>query len=239
MENILTREEKIYLNRTCNYLASMGMRKGQIGFDLDYEQDELTHDDISWEFVTTFDNNYRAELPEGLVPILKKIMDYFISQNIFKSPGIDAVNYHRLYLDIDCGDKELSIKQEFSYYSTGGEEWIEYNSDEDKARFDKWMEEDMGQIEVPSDGILTAIYTGGGDSGYIEGSFEETGDAIPSSVENWCYDKLESNFGGWEINEGSNGKIIFDFNESTVLFEHVANVEETETNTLFEISFSL
>jgi hypothetical protein len=101
------------------------------------------------------------------------------------------------------------------------------------------MEEDMGQIEVPSDGILTAIYTGGGDSGYIEGSFEETGDAIPSSVENWCYDKLESNFGGWEINEGSNGKIIFDFNESTVLFEHVANVEETETNTLFEISFSL
>jgi hypothetical protein len=239
MENILTREDKIYLNRTCNYLASMGMSIGEIGFDLDYEQYELTHDDISWEFITTFDNNYRAELPERLVPILKKIMDYVIERKMFRNPNIDAVSHHRLSIYITCERKEISIVQEVSYYSTDDGESIEYDSDEDKARFDRWMEEDLQDIEVPSDGILTASYNGGGDSGYLEGSFEETNDAIPASIENWCYNQLESNFGGWEIGEGSEGRIIFDFNNSTVLIEHRQNIEETESNTLFELSFSI
>ena len=113
------------------------------------------------------------------------------------------------------------------------------NSDEEKELFDRWMEEDLKDVEVPSNGILTVSYNGGGDSGYIESSFDETSDAIPSSIEDWMYSQLERHFGGWEINEGSDGRFIFNFNNSTVELEHTYNTEESSSNTLFEENFSL
>jgi hypothetical protein len=72
MTQILTPEEKKYLNRTCNYLASLGMKEGIISIELDSDQYELFNEDIDWKHIQHFENNYRAELPEGLVPILKK-----------------------------------------------------------------------------------------------------------------------------------------------------------------------
>jgi hypothetical protein len=114
---------------------------------------------------------------------------------------------------------------------------VEYDSEDDIERFNRWIDEDLEDVEVPSDGILTLPYNGGGDSGYIESSFEPTGDAVPASIENWCYSELESHFGGWEINEGSDGVFIFNFNDSTVTLEHTYNTEENQTDTLYEESF--
>jgi hypothetical protein len=239
MKQILTPEEKKYLNRTCNYLASLGMTEGTISIELDSDQNEFTHKDINWKYVQHFDNNYRAELPEGLLPILQKVMNYVIEENLFNSPYMDSMNYQSIEIEIDCVRKELTVSHNYSYYDRGDGSSIKYDSDEDKARFDKWMEEDMQDVEVPSDGILTLSYNGGGDSGYIESSFDEVSDAVPASIENWCYSQLESYFGGWEINEGSDGRFIFNFNNSTVELEHTENIEESELNTLFEENFSL
>ena len=96
----------------------------------------------------------------------------------------------------------------------------------------------MADIEVPRGGILTLSYNGGGDSGYIESSFDETGDAVPSEIEDWCYAQLESNYGGWEINEGSDGRFIFNFNDSTIVLDHTYNTEETSEDTIYEESFA-
>ena len=82
------------------------------------------------------------------------------------------------------------------------------------------------------------FYNGGGDSGYIESSFDENGDAVPAGIEDWCYQQLESHFGGWEINEGSDGAFIFDFNTSTVTLDHTYNTEEQQIDTLYEESFN-
>jgi len=38
MKNILTTEEKKYLNMICNYLKSLGMREGTISIELEYDQ---------------------------------------------------------------------------------------------------------------------------------------------------------------------------------------------------------
>ena len=142
-------------------------------------------------------------------------------------------------IEIDCTRKELTVTHDYSYYGREDGSSIEYDSDEDKAVFDKWMEEDLQDVEVPSEGILTLSYNGGGDSGYIESSFDETSDAVPASIEDWCYKQLESHFGGWEINEGSDGRFIFNFNNSTVNLEHIFNTEENGVNTLFEENFSI
>jgi len=239
MAEILTTEEKKYLNRTCNYLASLGMTEGTINIELDSDQYDLSHEDIDWKYVQHFENNYRAELPEGLVPILKKVMNYVIDEGVFDSPDMDSMSYQMIGIEIDCSRKELTVTHDYSYYSRDEGSSIAYDSDEDKARFDKWMEEDMQDVEVPSEGILTLSYNGGGDSGYIESSFDETSDAVPASIEDWCYSQLESHFGGWEINEGSDGRFIFNFNNSTVELDHTFNTEENESNTLFEENFSI
>jgi len=239
MAEILTPEEKKYLNRTCNYLASMGMTEGTISIELDAEQGDLSQEDINWEYVQHFENNYRADLPGGLRPILQKVMNHVIDEGVFESPDFDAMSYQNISIEIDCSRKELTVTHDYSYYSREDGSSIEYDSDEDKAVFDKWMEEDLQDVEVPSEGILTLSYNGGGDSGYIESSFDETSDAVPASIEDWCYKQLESHFGGWEINEGSDGRFIFDFNNSTVNLDHTYNTEENATNTLFEENFSI
>ena len=242
MNGILTLDEKKYLNRICNYLGSLGMSVGVVGFELDAQQQELTSDDIKWEYVTHFENNYRADIPENLTPILQKIMDQVIKSGKFESidfVDIDMVNYQKIDLEIDCPSREITVMFWFSYYGRGGENSVEYDATDDIARFENWMENDLSEIEVPEDGILTIPYNGGGDSGYVDSSFEETGDAVPAGIDDWCYRELESHFGGWEINEGSDGKFIFNFNDSTVTLLHTMNTEENESHTLFEESFKL
>jgi len=100
------------------------------------------------------------------------------------------------------------------------------------------MDEDLRLIEVPSDGILKLEYNGGGDSGFVENHFNPGTDSVPSGIEDWCYQQLENNFGGWEINEGSDGAFIFDFNTSTVTLDHTYNTEEQQIDTLYEESFN-
>lgn len=239
MTKILTLEEKRYLNRTCNYLASLGMTEGVIGIEMESDQYDLSHEDIDWKYVQKFENNYRAEIPEGLQPILKKVMNHVIDEGLYEYPDIDSMSYQRIDIEIDCTRKELTVSHNYSYYGRDDSSLTEYDSDEDKERFDKWMEEDMQDVEVPSDGILTLSYNGGGDSGYIESQFNEVSDLVPASIENWCYNQLEIHFGGWEINEGSDGRFIFNFNNSTVELDHTYNTEENDSNTLFEENFSI
>ena len=74
---VLTPEDKKYLRRVSNYLGSLGMRDGSIEFDIDSPFD-FEFNEIKWEDVTHFANNYSAEVPEGLIPILQKITHDFI-----------------------------------------------------------------------------------------------------------------------------------------------------------------
>lgn len=78
---------------------------------------------------------------------------------------------------------------------------------------------------------VTIRYSGYGDSGCIdevEGIDEgEARDAL----EEWTYAELESRYGGWEINDGSEGTIEIDFDKGTVNWSHgekVVSYNETE-----------
>jgi|694.fasta_scaffold131959_3 hypothetical protein len=242
MNGILTPEEKKYLRRTCNYLGSLGMQQGVVGFELDRYQSDLTQEDIKWDNVTHFENNYRAEILDDLIPILKKIMDYVIKSGKFDdvdSVDFDYINYQKIDIEIDCTYKDISVNYYYYFTDRGDETSIEFDSADDIERFDRWMENDLRDIEVPDDGLLILDYSGGGDSGYLESSFNETGDGVPAGIEDWCYRALEVHFGGWEINEGSDGKFIFNFNDSTVLLLHTMNIDASQSHTLFEEKFGV
>ena len=230
-QNILTPEEKKYLGRVSRYLASMGMKYGDINFEMEPDDEEISYSEYG--FPTHFDNNYYAEIPDGLVPILKKIIDYVDDDGLYSNlPDGSDIDYQRFEITIDGVKKEISLTHIYSYYSEGDSTGIEYDD-----MIEEWEEKGVfDDTSIPEDGYLVLKYNGGGDSGYIESDFEN-GEPSPGAVEEWCYQQLEENFGGWEINEGSQGEFQFDFNEKTVILSHTYNIIEDRSNTLWEEKF--
>jgi hypothetical protein len=238
MKGILTPEEKQYLRRISNYLGSMGMQDGNIEIDMD-NQEEFDYDNVDWDYITHFSNNYNADIPSGLIPILQKIMKYCDDNNLIKEPDYDDMNYQRLEYDIDVDSKEISFTRWWSFYTRGEGSSVTWEDEQGKELFENWEESGvLEDLTIPDDGILKVTYNGSGDSGYLESSFNETGDGVPSAIEDWCYRELSDNYSGWEINEGSDGEFIFNFHDMTVELIHTENIEDNASDTYYEESFN-
>lgn len=241
MKKLLTPEEKQYLRRVCNYLGSLGMTYGEVEFEM--EPDDYLGPDyerIDWDYVTHFTNNYRADIPSGLIPILQKVMKHADEDELFSEEvsGIDSMSWQKFEISINCDSQDINLIHYYSWYDRGDSNGVDWEDEDGKEIFEGWEKDGvLNEIEVPQDGILTLRYNGGGDSGYIESSFEETGDAVPNVIEDWCYTQLERHFGGWEINEGSDGEFIFDFDNMRIDLNHTYNTEENASDTLWEESF--
>jgi len=230
-QNILTPEEKKYLGKIARYLSSLGMKYGEINFEMEPDDEEISYDPN--DFPTYFDNNYNAEIPDGLVPILKRIIDYFDDADLYSNlPDGSDIDYQRFEITIDGVKREISLTHIYSYFSEGDSQGVEYDD-----MIEEWEEKGVfDDVSIPEDGYMTLKYNGGGDSGYIESDFDN-GEPVPSQIEDWCYKELEENFGGWEINEGSQGEFQFDFNEKTVVLAHTYNTMLDESNTIWEEEF--
>jgi hypothetical protein len=238
MKGILTPEEKQYLRRISNYLGSMGMQDGNIEIDMD-NQEEFDYDNVDWDYITHFSNNYNADIPSGLIPILQKIMKYCDDNNLIKEPDYDDMNYQRLEYDIDVDSKEISFTRWWSFYTRGEGSSVTWEDEQGKELFENWEESGvLEDLTIPDDGILKVTYNGSGDSGYLESSFNETGDGVPAAIEDWCYRELSDNYSGWEINEGSDGEFIFNFHDMTVELIHTENIEDNASDTYYEESFN-
>jgi hypothetical protein len=231
-QNILTPEEKKYLGKVSRYLASMGMKHGDINFEMEPDDEEISYEEEY--FPTRFDNNYYAEIPDGLVPILKKIINNFGNADLFSNlpNDVDQIDYQRFEITISGVKKEISLTHIYSYFDEGDSSGIEYDD-----MIEEWEEKGVFEdIQIPEDGYMTLKYNGGGDSGYIESEFDN-GQPVPTEIEEWGYQQLSDNFGGWEINEGSQGEFQFDFGEKTVVLAHTYNTLVDESNTIWEEEF--
>lgn len=51
---------------------------------------------------------------------------------------------------------------------------------------------------------------------------------LKSAIEDLCYDLLERTHGGWEINEGSDGRFFFDAKTGNIDLEHDSHYMESE-----------
>jgi hypothetical protein len=231
-QNILTPEEKKYLGKVSRYLASLGMSYGEIQFEMEPDDDEISYRENY--FPTHFENNYNAEIPDGLVPILKKIIGYVDDEGLYRElPDDGYIDYQRFDITIYVNEKkEISLTHSYSFQIGGEPEGVEYDD-----MIEEWEEKGVfNDTEIPEDNYLVLKYNGGGDSGYIESNFEN-GEPVPTEVEEWCYQQLEDNFAGWEINEGSQGEFQFYFDEKNVILSHTFNIEESKSNTLWEEEF--
>lgn len=235
MSNILSKEDKIYLGRICRYLSSIGMQDGIV------EIDEINSDvdDIDWENITHFSNNYSADIPPGLTPIFQKIWKYVQDEDLLNRVDDEYdINWERIEIKISCESGEISASYDYGYYAPGdssGTEWEYDENDDDNEMIDELFKS-LDETTPDSEGNLYLDYNGSGDSGYIESNFNNR-DSVPTEVEDWCYRQLENLHGGWEINEGSQGTFRFNVNDKFIELSHQYNIDETGYDTLWEEKF--
>lgn len=236
MEELLTAEEKKYIGRVGRYVQSMGKKYVSIFIDAnDYDnQSEIA--DIDWDSITDFEYDKNLEIPSGFIVILQKIFNYIDQSGKYQYPDdVGGVNQNEFSIELDTTKKELTIKHHYSYYSEGGEGELEFEEPELMEEFREQLESDG--IEIPDNGVLSVYYSGGGDDGALDGMFSENNDSVPSSMEDFCYNQLSSNYGGWENNEGGQGRFEFNFNDNTIFLYHTENFDEQSSDTLFEIEY--
>ena len=210
MANLLTLEEKKYLQRICRYLGSLGMKHGSIDFEMEYG--EFDRDDYNWNRITHFSNNYSAEIPDGLKEICKKLLQH-------------------------VEESTISVVHDYNYYAESDTQSISERVQDD-SDYDSLREvfEELENIEGLETRSLRLDYNGSGDSGYLEDSFTD-GTDCPTSVSDYCYNMLENNFGGWEINEGSQGYFEMDLDNKELTLYHTSNIDEQGRDTIVEEDF--
>ena len=122
--------------------------------------------------------------------------------------------------------REIILKTIYVEYEPGLEEVTTHEYDDDDKVFNTLKEKDIKYVY--------AEFSGGGDSGYIEDNIEvvninkEHSQARLSDIvglEEYLYAMLED-YGGWEINEGSQGQIYFDLDKKMATIEFTWNTEE-------------
>jgi hypothetical protein len=228
MKEILTPEEKKYLRSVSNYLKSLGLNIGNIEFDV-----ESGWDTVDMNELTHFSNRYGAEIPEGLVIILKKIIDHIHKNDLAFHDIHEDTSWIRGEIDIDGDKQEITASEYWTEYGTHDEIT---NTFEDEPEIFSELKELFKDGNVPEK--LEVRFDGGGDSGYINSLFENTKIPVPAGIEDYCYNLLEQDFGGWEINEGSQGNFVFYMNDEIVELNFSENTEIGKTNTLYEEKFS-
>ena len=142
MNELLTPEEKKYLERVSRYLQSMGEKQVEIRIEANEWDNKTEISDIEWEDITHFDWNSSLEIPSGFVEILQKIFNYIDESNRYSFPDIDGLNYHDFLIDINAADKSITVSQIYGYYAAGDENEIEFEGEESK------MEEWKDQLET-------------------------------------------------------------------------------------------
>ena len=165
------------------------------------------------------------KLPERLKDFYEKLVNLVMEEDF----EINYDNYHTINVTYNINDNQLLIRDNevvLVTKDTGTSEEIDSPDllETMKNRLDKGIL--MMKVE----------FSGGGDSGYIEDyGYDEKGNnhPIPASMEDFLYNMLESNFGGWEINEGSQGQFEIYNKSSEIILSIGVNEEETETTTLW------
>jgi len=155
-------------------------------------------------------------IPSNFYSFFEKIIEKYTDEIWENSQNENGYEYYHVTILVDRINKTMEITSEIEEQTSVGES-DEYDVSTMPLVQNFLDENNINYFEVK--------FSGGGDSGELNnnGSDEEDGPSetigYPDELENFFYDKLESSFGGWEINEGSSGKIILDRNNLTIEIE--------------------
>jgi len=199
------------------YLKGMGIDKTTFRVELDNGR-------IEW-----FELNIEDNVSSTIENIVEEIIEVYGDKLYELGPG--TLDSSDDYFSVDgeiLPNEGKFIFTEINYRGYGTEDSGTYydkdDYEEDDSMYDTFIEvgKFLDEIKATS---ATVGYSGGGDNGAVDNNYEsENGSGmVPNDIENICYDLL-SEYGGWEINEGSQGNIVFTKDEIEV--NHEWNTQE-------------
>lgn len=228
----LTENQKFILRKLSKYIQSYGIKRAEVTIEYDFygSLDDYFRDRIG------FSNNWSVPFPEFASSTLYDIVKHLSKTDALDSLDIDSLNYDNLNINIHADTQMIEITRDYGYNDEGDTSGLTWGDDTDDTELVTRLLDSVRASKLSSDDIIRLNYYGGGDSGYLEGAFEGGG-RVPSDVEDWCYGRLEDNFGGWEINEGSQGYFTFDLDKEIIELEHTYNEDVNESNEILFKSF--
>lgn len=124
----------------------------------------------------------------------------------------------------DLVTKLITFRYSGSYYYTR-----EYETDGVTTEFSSNF-----KLKYPNilDSKIRVKFQGSGDDGYVERLGENPYNdeiQVPNEVRDLVADILSSNYGGWELDAGSYGYVVLDFNQEYVEYEIFINLNDTES----------
>jgi hypothetical protein len=210
----LDKNDKKLLNTLCLYLGSYGTKTGKVEFNFYNDAPELDH----YSGIQSPDVRIKIdeipdffELAEKItIPLIEDKIDYYDTSGTVR-------------FCVDCSKKLIFFEGWINEMNTN------YSTDEyameELNEVNGWNEF-LKEVRKYKTGRVT--YEGSGDSGFIEENMKikDKYVSIPAGLETWLYNQLEQ-YGGWEINEGSQGFFDFNFENGTIYLEHGENYEES------------
>jgi hypothetical protein len=201
-----------------------GFKKESINFELSISSQDV-------EEIEIYDG---VDMTSTFYSYFESIVNQYADELYDEGPGSvdNAGDYFYVDGDIYPSENKIVFNQ-VRFTSYGTEDSGNFYNFEDHEGLGDSIEDYFIEVRKFLDEkkitSVTVSYEGGGDSGYIESTYESekgTGD-LPAGIENICYNLLEE-YGGWEINEGSQGTIVFTKDEIEV--NHEWNTEEDDSN---------
>ena len=233
MSNIFTPEDKRYLRMVSNYLNSVNQKYGVIRI----ESGSCNIDDIDYDSIMYFSHDYRLEIPDGLKPILKKILEH-IDINDEWWDHDHQCNYQEISFEINCVENRVDVEQICEYDDTRKPERRDFYYEHGESQIRRETGEILGKVSELSPGysIVRLTYEGSAGNGEISMTFTN-GISNSDAIRDFCFKTLEDKFDSWEYNEGSSGEFIFDLEDMMITLIHVENIEVTDSLTIFTESF--
>lgn len=200
-----------------------GFKKESIPF-------EITISETHIEEIEIYDD---VNMTSTFYSYFETILELYTNELYDEGPGSVESAGDYFYVDGEIYPFENKIvfnQVRFTSYGTSDSGYEVYIDDyeEDDGMYSTFMEV---RKFLEHEGIedMTISYNGGGDSGYIESDYtsKNKNGQIDEDIEHICYDLLEE-YGGWEINEGSQGNIVFTKDEISV--NHEWNTEDDDSN---------
>ena len=165
------------------------------------------------EFQATKKGQYiKINIPKQFIKLFDTLIEKYGDQIWDGSENEWGSEYYRVDIYVFLREREIVITSDIEEQKTEGAS-AEYDVINNPSVQSFLDENNIDYLEVS--------YSGGGDDGYIEDDgYDDDGNqyGLSNDLEELLYEKLNSSFGGWEINEGSSGKFIVQ--RETVEIEH-------------------
>jgi len=206
----MTQKEKILFKMMSSYIQKMGCDSAEIMGE--YWDDELFSDR---SFICKGGGSYK--FPFDASDVINGWVDSLdLDIRSYEDEGLNSV-----WLEISPKDNSISVIAGFSEIQPGEEQLID-ESLSDKLNVEELKKELQKRFGEFKD--IEIQFNGYGDSGGLDGikvdGRDYGSDDIPSSLEDVSYTMLQ-NFGGWEIDSGSEGFFNIDLeNDKVVLHFH-------------------